>query len=415
MSTVNGTDVRGGGGKSATMAGTSFAPSAFEKQLSGKLAKLEGIGNSDMNWSLKRRKVDPLNQLPEPTSTVVTSAGPRSLIDRLMPFFRDGGTMEFPQMTLAGMEGEPAVLEGRGTIEMPTPDKMIVHLEGRPENLRYSLRAINRLRDNPYEERYRFRVHMTDTLGCTWSTGCEVEQFEPGDEKWSFLGWTQGLLSSAPMAPHPTGLAESYFLVPRNFSTRSVLAGIIKTMLPDGSFRPAIVIDVLGCAVTLRYDVAVGMIVISVPFSETFPVPEAENWLGEPLRIILGQPVYPRLVTRRLPSGHTHVHLRVSPGWSVDSRWTALWQAERPNAGVDFLDLYRGLLTLIASDRLDERTLEEHKVTSLFGEVIEASKGSRWVMTLTLASSIEAMVNWGAKRPPDPGRVAGRRIFEGLP
>lgn len=121
-----------------------------------------------------------------------------------MPFFRDGGTMEFPQMTLAGMEGEPAVLEGRGRIEMPTPDRMIVHLEGRPEDLRHSLHAINRLRDNPYEERYRFRVHMTDTLGWKWSAGCEVEQIDLGDEKWSFLGSTQGLLSSAPTDLHPS-------------------------------------------------------------------------------------------------------------------------------------------------------------------------------------------------------------------
>lgn len=150
--------------------------------------------------------------------------------------------------------------------------------------------------------------------------------------------------------------------------------------------------NVLGHPVTLHYELAVGMIVISTPLSETFPAPETENWLGEPLRILLGQPVYPRLVTRRLSSGATHVHFRVSPSWSVDSRWTALWQTELPSADADFLELYRGLLTLIASDRPDERTLEEHKVTSLFGEVIEASKGSRWVMALTLASSIEAMV-----------------------
>lgn len=297
--------------------------------------------------------------------------------------------MEFPQMTLGGMDGEPAILEGRGRIEMPAPDKMIVHLEGQPEDLRHSLLAINRLRDNPYEANYRLRVHMTDTFGGKWSAGCELERIEPSDENWFFLGWTQGILSSAPTDPHQTGSAESYFLVPRNFSTRSALTRIIKAPQPDGSFRPAVVINVLGCPVTLRYDVSVGMIVTSVPFSKVFPAPETENWLGEPLRIILGQPVYPRLVTRRLPFGSTQVHLRVSPGWSVDSRWTALWQAERPD---DFLELYRGLLTLIASDRPAERTLEEHKVTSLFGEVIDASRGSRWVMALTLASSVEAMV-----------------------
>lgn len=333
-----------------------------------------------------------MNQLPELTSIVVTSPTLRSFIDRLKPFFREGGTMEFPQMTLAAMDGGPAVLEGSGRIEMPTPDKMIVRLEGRPEELSHSLLAINRMHENPYDPLCRFRLHMTDTFGCAWSAGCEVERIEPGDAQWSFVGWTQGLLGVAPTEPDHTGMSESYFLVPRNFSMRSALNGIIRTVQPDGSHRPAVVAHVLGYPVTLHYDVALGMIVISTALSETFPAPEAENWLGEPLRIILGQPVYPRLVTRRLPSGSTHVHFRISPSWSVDSRWTALWQAERPNAGADFLELYRGLLTLIASDRPDERTVEEHEVTSLFGEVIEASKGSRWVMAFTLASSIEAMV-----------------------
>lgn len=370
----------------------SFAPGVFEQHLAGKLAKFDGIGNSDKNWSLKPRKVDPLNQLPELTSTIVTPPAFRSFIDRLKPFFRDGGTMEFPQMTLAGMDGEPAVLEGRGRIEMPTPDKMIVHIEGKPEDLRHSLHAINRLRDNPYDPLCHFRLHMTDTFGCRWSAGCELERIEPGDAQWSFLGWTQGLLGIAPTEPDYTGMSESYFLVPRNYSIRSALNGIISSMQPDGSLQPAVVMHVLGCPVTLHYDVALGMIVIFTPLSETFPAPETENWLGEPLRIILGQPVYPRLVTRRLPFGSTHVHFRVSPSWSVDSCWTALWQAEGPNAPADFLELYRGLLTLIAADRTDERTLKEHKVTSLFGEVIEASKASRWVMTLILASSIEAIV-----------------------
>lgn len=56
MSAENGVVIRGGGDKSAIMAGTSFAPGAFEKQPAGKLAKLEGIGNSGMNWSHQAKK-----------------------------------------------------------------------------------------------------------------------------------------------------------------------------------------------------------------------------------------------------------------------------------------------------------------------------------------------------------------------
>ncbi len=95
-----------------------------------------------------------------------------------MPFFRDAGVMEFPQMTLVSQDGEPAVLKGRGVLEMPRPDKMIVRLEGRPEDLRHSLHAINRLHDHPYENLYRLRIHMTDTVGRKWSANCAFERVE---------------------------------------------------------------------------------------------------------------------------------------------------------------------------------------------------------------------------------------------
>ena len=48
--------VRGRGGNSVTMPVAFFAPGVFEKYLAGKLAKIEGIGNGDMNWSLQAKK-----------------------------------------------------------------------------------------------------------------------------------------------------------------------------------------------------------------------------------------------------------------------------------------------------------------------------------------------------------------------
>jgi hypothetical protein len=66
----------------------------------------------------------------------------------------------------------------------------------------------------------------------------------------------------------------------------------------------------------------------------------------------------------------------------------ALWKPDEAGAEISFLELYRGLLIIIAMGD----AYEAHEITSLFVEVIEASKGSRWVISLTLASAIEAMV-----------------------
>lgn len=318
-------------------------------------------------------------------------------LDELMPFFRHAGVMEFPQMMLVTVESEKPVLEGRGKIEFPRPDKMIVHLSGEPEDLGFTLEALSRQRGNPYEPLYRFFLRMTDVQGRRWSASCEVETFNDGDNGWTLLGWTQCISMALQLEPHEMGWVESRFLVPREFSMGGALNEVVRRRLPDGSSEPMTILNVLGEPVTLRFDFAAGMLTAAVSISETFPTPMADGWLGEPLRILFGQLVYPRLVLRRLPCGHAQVHLRVSPGWSLDSRAIALWKPDFPASADEFLHLYRGLLTIIATGR----EFEAHQFTSLFVEVIEASKGTRWVLALTLASSIEGLVKKiGERRIP---------------
>lgn len=305
-----------------------------------------------------------------------------------MPFFRDASVMDFPQMKLVTVESEQSVLEGRGRIEFPRPDEMIVHLSGEPEDLGYTLGALSRQRHDPHDPLCKFLLRMTDIQGRRWNASCEVETFDDLDQGWMMLGWTQGISTVLQLEPHETGWVESRFLIPMEFSTRSALNETFCRRLRDGGSEPTTVVDVLGEPVTLRFDFTAGMLTAAVPISEVFPTPMADSWLGEPLRILFGQLVYPRLVLRRLPCGHAQVHLRISPGWSLDSRAMALWNPVSPALADEFLHLYRGLLTVIAGGG----EFEAHKFTSLFVEVIEASKGSRWVIALTLASSIEGMV-----------------------
>ncbi|MDX5053305.1 hypothetical protein, partial [Streptococcus suis] len=80
--------------------------------------------------------------------------------------------------------------------------------------------------------------------------------------------------------------------------------------------------------------------------------------------------------------------VRESPAWTSDSTWTALWSGDdRLTNDADFFDLYAGLLTLVAR----EGGWESHTITTFYEEVIQSAQGSRWVMALTLASSIEGL------------------------
>jgi hypothetical protein len=61
----------------------------------------------------------------------------------------------------------------------------------------------------------------------------------------------------------------------------------------------------------------------------------------------------------------------------------------------EFWALYAQLLELVASGR-DENGEPNfgtpHKITRLYDEIVQASRGSRWVWALTFASAIEALV-----------------------
>lgn len=149
------------------------------------------------------------------------------------------------------------------------------------------------------------------------------------------------------------------------------------------------VLHVLGAPVTFAFDYDQDILTLSVPFQAPFLAPYAENWLGEPLRILFGQLVYPRLFGRHFPEGRSRLTLRPSPRWTLDSTWLALWiEDDRLTNAAGFFELYAGLLALVAQGG----TFENHTVTEYYDQAIQAAPGSRWVIAMTLASSIEGLL-----------------------
>lgn len=334
---------------------------------------------------LSRRRVAPV----EPASLTSASFDESAQgLDCLAPFLRSPVALVCPRMVLLCRDFEPPLAEGAGVFEIVSECEFRFRMTGRPVELGHSLRALNRERTDSYNILSRFRLLLTDESGREWNAGWVELDADLEGEEWIFRGTSEGLITGGRLQNLNDSGAEAQFLIPRNFSASIILQRFVRTTVEDGEPLPVRTIEALGQTVTFRFDAEANVLSISTPHSPALPAHASENWLGEPLRILFGQLVFPRLVERRLANGASMLWVRRSPAWMVDSAWTALWVRDRPFADdAQFFQLYGDLLTLIARGG----GFESHTVTSFYEEVIQAARGSRWVWALTLASSIEGL------------------------
>ena len=146
---------------------------------------------------------------------------------------------------------------------------------------------------------------------------------------------------------------------------------------------------ILGTEVTFTLNDQADLLLIHAQGKGQLRVTLTENWLGEPLRILFGQLIYPRYVAR---GTGTYVinWIRPSPPWSKVADACALWRGDAAlidRAG--FWDNYARLLAYVVS----AGDYEANTITDFYVEVIQAASGSRWVWALTYASAAEGLVN----------------------
>jgi hypothetical protein len=147
---------------------------------------------------------------------------------------------------------------------------------------------------------------------------------------------------------------------------------------------------------------------VTAESSASLSAPFAEGWLVEPLRILFGQLIYPRLVARNFGNGRAAVWIRQSPPILESARWASLIEGEkRIKNDEEFWQLYLDLLEMIAGAR-DEKgdpNFEQNKITRIYEEIVLASRGSRWIWALSFASSIEAITRMIMPRDGRPAKA----------
>lgn len=310
-------------------------------------------------------------------------------------------SIECPEMViLSGRDGEPPVLVGPGHLDIKSSTEIVYTMFVASDHGDEASVRLMRARESPYELLDQFRLIATDYEGNEWACGwTRPELKEEGKKGWLLTGTLSSLVAvdSGPSVSTEAGV-ELMFLLDSALAigNRSLSSFFVQVSGGrEGRKRGGQTLRVLGSKIRFSCPSPTGSFLVTARTSQKLPHPYLENWIGEPLRILTGQLMYPRLVARNFGDGKAQVSLRPSPRQLRNSGIVALFGARAACAGKSFWMLYKDLVRLIAEAR-DEQghpNFESHPITRFYEEIMQATHGSRWVMCLTLASSVEGLAN----------------------
>jgi hypothetical protein len=326
-------------------------------------------------------------------------------LNRWRAFQNTPKTIVFPHLELIGRDHEPPLVIGSGEVRMESQDIFSFNLRGTPADIRYALAAAARHREAPYDGLARPRLVGTDEEGVAWLGGYTTPLIDHHKQPWTFTGEIDGLCTHDQSATVSHGAGTELLFPLRIGDPMTIaMARFARTVHPGSTGRIVreYELKALGTTIRFAFDADRSALLVTAACSSELPVCHAENWLGEPLRIIFGQLLFPRLVARNLGNGRATVWVRRSPALIRTAGWASLLGSDSLiRDDEDFWSLYRQLLELVARarDNHGKPNFEQHKVTRLYEEVIQASRGSRWVWALTFASAIEAIVRMMSTKP----------------
>lgn len=328
----------------------------------------------------------------------------KSILDEWQHLAAWPQTLNFPTMTLLCRDWEEPLIVGRGTVTAIDPFSFEFKIQGTPTEPRYTAQQLQRQKEDPYQPLLRFRLIATDETGREFACGWTVPEVQHNRKtnEWTFSGQCDGLMFDVddPRKDRVSG-TEVRYIIPNAHQAAIFLRHLVRSQDACGRIVPEYHLSVLGETVTFRYDASAETLSVRVPSSETFPLTLTENRLGEPLRILFGQLIYPRMIARAFKEPRVMITVSQTRKWSNASNWAALWN------GPASLQDHRGFWTLTADllayivsakDASGQTTLEANKITQLYVEVIQASYGTRWVWALTFGSSIEGLLRILAPR-----------------
>ncbi len=307
-------------------------------------------------------------------------------------------TIDVPEMVMSGIHPNEDLATGSGVFELVDGEDIKYRMTGMPSDIGRLLRRLRQIDKDIYDEGNFFRVvgSTIDGVDLTGAGTAPSTDTLP-DGRWTFEGEAEGGLwvngeSFGDETPNTTEIAI-------HVQPGTPLDECLHRF--GGMHR---VVDVLGEEVLFQYSRDHEVLRVTVGASGRFPFPWAENWLAEPLRIMFGQLIYPRITARNHSDGSAHVSLRQNPEFLKTTAWIALWSGGGDETR--FWALYADLLAHVVESHVatGNETMDGAKLTRLYEEVVLATRGSRWVWAMVIASSVENLL--GELMPADRTNTA---------
>ncbi len=304
-------------------------------------------------------------------------------------------TIECPIMWIQGDDFGPPLFEGSGHIHIRSRMQMDFVMHATPRDHRETFEHLSRTQGNPYQ----CRVFATDYRGTEWNGGWTMLQVgEQYRNVWRLSGRVEELQTSVSghRVARESGVEVIYdtglrLPIPLNMvtSVRQEENEVLWSRKPGAK-----TIEVAGTKIRFFHAPEGQFIWAIADTSPFFTHPYAENWISEPLCLLLGQLVFPRLVARNLGDSEATISLRSSPSLDATPLIVSILGDDPYLAHERFWNLYCDILTMVvhAKDKAGHSNFEAHPLTRYYHEIIQAITGSHWVLCMTLASMVEGVV-----------------------
>lgn len=316
-------------------------------------------------------------------------------VDRLL---RGSVIIECPHIEILGRDHEPPVFTGPGHIKIGTDTKISFFMHGAAREGSDAFRRIVQSQQNPYEILHQFRVNAIGYDGTEWSGGWT--KLTLGGELgnvWQLSGPIHSLHTSA----EGFGVSDksNVELVYDRPLRLPIPLNMVKTVFRDDKevlwsrSSGTKAVEVIDTVVEFQCSADREHVWAVADTSPTFPHLHLENWISEPLNLLLGEVVHPRLHARNFGNGKAFIVLNSSSGPPANSLTANILREDPLGAGERFWNLYRDILSVVAraKDSGGHRNFEAHPLTQYYWEIIQATNSTNWVLCMTLASVVEGV------------------------
>ncbi|MEW7374981.1 hypothetical protein [Pseudomonas putida] len=310
--------------------------------------------------------------------------------------------IECPSMQVIGHDHEEPLFIGPGHISITSRTEMEFVMHGKPTDERRALERLMHAFDNPYANLDQLRVMATDYEGVEWNCGwIDVRMGDNAQDTWRLSGSIQAIMTMASgtrVQPEPSVevVYDTWLSVPIPMLSRQALRERTGFEAPSGmGTGHQHVVEVEGGRVAFGQSWGNERLWVTASGFKPGLGVFLENWVGEPLNLLLGQLVYPRLTARNLGNGTSLVSLRNVSEHTADPQLSSLMREAQRQHSHSFWELYGLILSMImrAGQEKTEPDLAIHPLTHYYQEIAQATTGSHWVLCMTLASVIEGVAN----------------------